>query len=67
MVALFAAILTFLTWLVLSFSQAEPVTRVAGSAAVFVSVGLALTQYVLTCLRRHCRHRHESGNCHPQS
>lgn len=63
MVALLAGIITFLTWLMLTYAQVAPLTRLIGSAAVFFGVGLTLTQYVLTCLRRHCPHRHRNEDC----
>lgn len=62
MVALLASILTFLTWLILSFSQVDLLPRLIGSAAVFFGVGLTLTHYVLECLRRHCPHRHHGSH-----
>lgn len=62
MVAMLAGVITFLTWLMLGFAQAVPLARTLGSAAVFVGVGLTLTQYVLTCLRRHCPHRHQGDS-----
>ncbi|WPL18086.1 hypothetical protein Thiowin_03137 [Thiorhodovibrio winogradskyi] len=64
MVALLASIITFLTWLILSYTQTPELTRVISSAAVFVGVSFSLSQYVLICLRRHCPHRHEGSNCH---
>jgi hypothetical protein len=63
MVAILAGIITFLTWLMLGFAQTSPLARTLGSAAVFLGVGLTLTQYVLTCLRRHCPHRHQASDC----
>lgn len=63
MVALLTSIITFLTWLVLSFNQTPPMPRMIASTAVFVGVGLTLSQYVLTCLRRHCPHRRQDSDC----
>lgn len=59
MVLLISSVLAFMTWLVLGLSQVEPVTRVAAGAAVFVAVGGTLVHYVVSCLRRHCRHGRE--------
>lgn len=59
MVVLLAGIITFLTWLMLSFAQVKPITQLLGSVAVFAGVGVTLTHYVVTCLRRHCPQRHQ--------
>jgi hypothetical protein len=59
MVTLLAGIITFITWLMLSYAQTAPLTRLIACVVVFLAVGFSLTQYVLTCLRRHCPHRHQ--------
>jgi hypothetical protein len=57
-----AAVCGFVTWLTLGLTVTDPVTRAAISAAAFVVVGATILHYVLSCLRRHCRHQdpHES-------
>jgi hypothetical protein len=65
MVALLASVITFLTWLMLNFAQAEPIVQLTTSVAVFFGVGLTLTHYVVTCLRRHCPHRHQHNQGQP--
>jgi hypothetical protein len=59
MVLLISSVLAFITWLVLGLSQVEPVPRAAAGAAVFFAVGGTLVHYVVSCLKRHCRHVHE--------
>jgi hypothetical protein len=51
-----AAIIAFLTWLMLGFAGANPMEEAIGTALVFVAVGATLVHYVLGCMRRHCRH-----------
>jgi hypothetical protein len=46
----------FLTWLMLSLSSVEGVIRLVSSAAVFVGVASTLAHYVVSCMKRHCRH-----------
>lgn len=59
MVLLISSVLAFITWLVLGLSQVESVARLAAGAAVFLAVGGTLLHYVLSCLKRHCRHDHD--------
>ncbi|MEA3276106.1 MAG: hypothetical protein U9Q81_12605 [Pseudomonadota bacterium] len=54
----------FLTWLTLSYSQVGMTERIAGSAVVFVAVGATLAHYVVSCMRRHCRHEKGPGHQH---
>ncbi len=58
MVLLISSVLAFITWLVLGLSQVESTARVAAGAAVFLAVGGTLLHYVISCLKRHCRHDH---------
>ncbi len=53
-------IIAFVTWLILGLSMAGPLTRAAIAAAVFLAVGGTLLHYVISCLKRHCRHGHEA-------
>ena len=54
-------IVAFITWLVLGLSQIEALPRLAIAAVIFLAVGGTLLHYILTCLRRHCRHGHAHG------
>lgn len=66
MILLISSVLAFITWLVLGLSQVEPVARMAAGAAVFLAVGGTLLHYVISCLKRHCRHDHEHQHAHGQ-
>lgn len=61
MVLSFASLAAFLTWITLGLSVSELGPRALASGVVFLAVGGTLMHYVLTCLRRHCRH----GKEHP--
>lgn len=50
------------TWLVLGLSAMDPLTRALIALGVFVGVGGTLLHYVISCLKRHCRHGHEAGS-----
>jgi apolipoprotein N-acyltransferase len=55
--ALFISSFTaFLTWLMLSFSGFNDTEQLIGSSMVFVAAAATLFHYVLSCMRRHCRH-----------
>ncbi|MGA7979258.1 MAG: hypothetical protein WCA32_03425 [Chromatiaceae bacterium] len=56
MVVFISSVVAFLTWLMLSLSSLEAVIRLVGSAAVFIGVASALAHYVVSCMKRHCRH-----------
>jgi len=51
-----ASVAGFATWLTLGLSVEDPVQRIAAGAVAFLAVGATLLHYVLSCLRRHCRH-----------
>jgi CDP-diglyceride synthetase len=51
-----SSVVAFLTWLMLSLSSVEGVIRLVGSGAVFVGVAGTLAYYVISCMKRHCRH-----------
>lgn len=59
MVLLVAGIVGFLTWLTLGLGDYEPLLRIGSSAAAFLAVGGTMLHYVVSCIRRHCRHQHE--------
>lgn len=56
MVFIIASLSAFVTWLTLAYSQAGPIECIGGSALAFLAVGATLLHYVLTCMKRHCRH-----------
>jgi hypothetical protein len=58
------SILAFITWLVLGLSQIETLPRVAVAGVIFLAVGGTLVHYVVSCLKRHCRHDHSHGAAH---
>jgi hypothetical protein len=62
MVLFIAAIIAFLTWLMLSFAGADALEAAIGTAVAFVAVGATLVHYVLGCMRRHCRHGPGAAN-----
>jgi hypothetical protein len=55
-VVFISSVVAFLTWLMLSLSSVEGVIRLVGSGAVFVGVAGTLAYYVISCMKRHCRH-----------
>jgi ABC-type uncharacterized transport system permease subunit len=62
LVALFiASFAAFLTWLTLSFNQADTTQLILGVAVMFVAAGATLIHYVINCMRRHCHHGHHHG------
>jgi hypothetical protein len=52
-----AGIGAYMTWLTLTYSQAETNVKILGTVVVFVAVGGTVLHYMISCLRRHCRHR----------
>ncbi len=56
MVLLVASVSAFMTWLTLGLSVTEERPRLVAGLAVFLIVGATVLHYVLSCLRRHCRH-----------
>jgi len=57
LVTVIAAVIAFLTWLITGLSQPEPMVRLGAGLAMFVAVEGTLVHYVISCIRRHCRHR----------
>jgi hypothetical protein len=57
MTALIASVIAFITWLTLGLSDVGDAVRLGGAAGAFALVGFALWQYILSCMRRHCRHQ----------
>ncbi|MEJ2387781.1 MAG: hypothetical protein P8Y27_10905 [Chromatiaceae bacterium] len=56
MVVFISGVVAFLTWLILSLSSLEAIIRLVGSGAAFVGVAGTLAYYVVSCMKRHCRH-----------
>jgi hypothetical protein len=51
-----AAVSAFLTWLSLGLTLTEPLYRILAGALAFAAVGTTLVHYLLTCMKRHCKH-----------
>jgi hypothetical protein len=68
MVFFVASVSAFVTWLTLSYSQLETISRIGGTGIVFLAVAGTLLHYVFSCLKRHCRHgnhtEHHHGTAH---
>lgn len=56
MVLFISSIVAFLTWLMLGFVGADRISTLIGTVLAFVAVGGTMLHYVLTCMKRHCRH-----------
>lgn len=56
LVVVLAGIVAYLTWLVLEFTDSDKTVQIVGSISAFIAVGATLLHYVITCLKRHCRH-----------
>lgn len=48
----------FLTWMMLLLSQFGATERVIVTAVVFLAAAATLIHYMLSCMKRHCRHGH---------
>jgi len=59
-----AGVSAFLTWLTLAYSELGMLKLIAGSGAVFLAVLGTLLHYVISCMKRHCRHGDESAHQH---
>ncbi|MEA3638972.1 MAG: hypothetical protein VBE63_03410 [Lamprobacter sp.] len=51
-----AGVTGFVTWLTVGLSQPDPQLRIAVGLIVFLAVEATLIHYVVSCMRRHCRH-----------
>ncbi|MBK5932170.1 hypothetical protein [Halochromatium salexigens] len=56
MVTAIAIMTGFVTWLTLGLSQPEPQVQLAVGLIAFIAVEATLIHYVISCMRRHCRH-----------
>jgi hypothetical protein len=59
MAVFIAGVSAYMTWLTLTYSQAGTNARILGTAIAFVAVGGTVLHYMISCLKRHCRHRDE--------
>ena len=55
-----AGVSALLTWLTLSYSQPGTTVLIAGSLGVFLAVSVTLAHYVVSCLKRYCRHDNQA-------
>jgi hypothetical protein len=53
---LLAGFAAFLTWLTLLTSQFDATDRLLMTGAVFLATAGTLSHYMVSCMRRHCRH-----------
>ncbi len=60
-----SGITAFLTWLMLSFSGFSETEQLIGSAMIFLAAAATLSHYVLSCMKRHCRHDEHHQQHHP--
>ena len=58
MILTITSVIAFLTWLILGLSPIEPWQRLLVTLIAFIAVGATLLNYVISCLKRHCRHDH---------
>ncbi len=56
MIAVIAGVIGFVTWLTLGLSDWGHWQRLGAAGAVTVAVAATLRHYVISCMRRHCRH-----------
>ncbi|WP_295883393.1 hypothetical protein [uncultured Thiohalocapsa sp.] len=56
MIIVIAGVIGFITWLTLGLSEWDPWPRFGVAAVSTLAVAATLWHYVLTCMRRHCRH-----------
>lgn len=61
MIAVIAGVIGFLTWLTLGLSDWGAWPRLGLAAASVGAVAATLWHYVISCMRRHCRHRDGFG------
>ena len=54
------SVIAFVTWLMLGLSMIAPLPRAAITGAAFLAVGATLVHYVMSCIKRHCRHDQQS-------
>jgi hypothetical protein len=62
MIALIAAVIGFMTWLTLGLSDWGDGPRLAATVGACVAVAATLFHYVISCMRRHCRHHHDAAH-----
>jgi hypothetical protein len=62
MIAVITGVIGFLTWLTLGLSDWGHWARVGTAAAIALAVAATLWHYVISCMRRHCRHQDGFGH-----
>ncbi|WP_058555080.1 hypothetical protein [Thiohalocapsa sp. ML1] len=62
MIAVIAGVIGFLTYLTLGLSDLGLGPRAAIAAAGTAAVAVTLWHYVVSCMRRHCRHQGHPHN-----
>ena len=62
MVFFIAGVSAYVTGLTLAYSQWGLVQLIAGSVAAFLAVAATLAHYVISCMKRHCRHGSQPGH-----
>ncbi|MCG6941720.1 MAG: hypothetical protein LJE69_10775 [Thiohalocapsa sp.] len=67
MIGVIACVIGFITWLTLGLSDWEAGPRLAAGVGAGAAVGLTLWHYVISCMRRHCRHREHLHRMTPSS
>lgn len=55
------SVIAFVTWLMLGLSMTAPLPRAGIASVVFLAVGATLVHYVMSCVKRHCRHGEQSA------
>lgn len=53
-----SAFSAFLSWLTLPLLGVSSEARLWLTVAIFIAVGVLLLTYMVSCIRRHCRHVH---------
>ncbi|WP_295541604.1 hypothetical protein [uncultured Thiohalocapsa sp.] len=61
MIVVIAGVIGFMTWLILGLSDWSTWPRLGIAAAGTAAVAATLWHYVISCMRRHCRHRQHFG------
>jgi hypothetical protein len=56
MIAVIAGVIGFITWLTLGLSDWALEWRLAAALATSTALAATLWHYVVSCMRRHCRH-----------
>ncbi|AFL73054.1 hypothetical protein [Thiocystis violascens] len=55
------SVIAFVTWLMLGLSMTSLLPRAGITSVVFLAVGATFVHYVMSCIKRHCRHDEQSA------